>query len=168
MRRLRAPRSWLTALALVASGCDFATREKAESTATLPSAPSTQARLSVFVLPNPVIALRDTRHPTSRVARWTVQIIEAGGVGGTLSFVNTTLRDADTGAPVEPQGFLSMDAAEIRRKTGTDRLAAGGSLALTQSLAYDSDGSGALLAVAVLLVDDQGNVVGGSVTARVQ
>ncbi len=162
-------RAWLAALALAASGCDFATTAKDDATtAPLPSGPSAQARLSVFVLPNPVLVLRDARDPTSRVARWTVQIMETGGVGGSVSFVNATLRETDTGAPVEPYGFLSMDAAEIRRRTGTDRLAAGGTLVLAQSLAYASAGSGATLAVAVQLLDDNGNLVGGAVTVAVR
>jgi hypothetical protein len=159
---------WLTVLALAAGGCDFATTAKDEATVPVPTGPSAHAQLSVFVLPNPVLVLRDPRDPTSRVARWTVQIMERGGVGGSLSFVNATLRDTDTGAPVEPHGFLSMDAAEIRRLTGTDRLAAGGTLVLAQSLAYASEGSGATLAVAVQLLDDNGNLVSGAVTAAVQ
>jgi hypothetical protein len=134
----------------------------------MPSAPTAQAKLSVFVVPNPVIALRDARHPNSRAARWTVQIVETAGVGGALSFVNATLREIDTGAPVEPQGSLSMDAAEIRQRIGTDHIAAGGALSLEQSLAYESAGSGGTLAVALQLVDDNGNLVGGSVTVPVQ
>lgn len=173
MKRARAlrgtARAWLAALAVAAGGCDFANTAKDEATtAPLPSGPSAQARLSVFVLPNPVLVLRDARDPTSRVARWTVQIMETGGVGGSVSFVNATLRETDTGAPVEPYGFLSTDAGEIRRRIGTDRLAAGGTLVLAQSLAYASAGSGATLAVAVQLLDDNGNLISGAVTVPVQ
>lgn len=150
-------------------GCDFATTAKSESAAPpAPTAPQPQARLTVFVLPNPVIALRDARDPTSRVARWTVQVLETAGVGGVVTFVNATLRDADSGAPVEPQGFLSMDAAEIRRRSGTDRIAPGGTLVLTESLAYASNGASGTLAVAVQIVDDNGNVIGASVTVGVR
>jgi hypothetical protein len=158
---------WLAAFALATGGCDFATTAENEATVPRPSAPLAEARLNVFVLPSPIVALRDARNPSSRVARWTVQVFETAGVGGALTFVNATLRDADTGALVDP-GFLSMDAALIRARAGTDRIAANGNLALAQSLDYESAGSGARLAVAVQFLDDHGNVVGGSVTARVQ
>jgi hypothetical protein len=94
--------------------------------------------------------------------------METAGVGGRLSFVNATLRDARTGAPVEPHGFLSDDAAEIQKRLGTDRIAAGGTVVLAQSLAYASEGSAANLAVAVQAVDDNGNVVGTSIAVGVQ
>lgn len=84
-----------------------------------------------------------------------------------MTFVNATIRDADTGVPVEP-GSLSMDAAAIRAQVGTDRIVAVGTLFLAQSLAYQSTGPGATLAVAVQLRDDHGNLVGGAVTVRVQ
>jgi hypothetical protein len=157
----------VAALALAHGGCDFATTAKGASAPQAPTAPQPQARLTVFVLPSPVIALKDARDPTSRVARWTVQVIESASVGGALTFVNATLRNAASGAPVEP-GFLSMDGAEIRRRTGTDRIPAGGTLVLTQSLAYTSDEPTGTLAVAVQIVDDNGNVVGASVTVGVR
>jgi hypothetical protein len=160
--------AWAAALALAHVGCDFATTAKSASAPPAPTAPQPQARLTVFVLPNPVIVLKDARDPTSRVAGWTVQVIESAGVGGAFTFVNATLRDADSGAPVEPQGFLSMDAAEIRKRTGTDRIAPGGTLVVNQSLAYASHGAGGTLAVAVQIVDDNGNVVGASVTVGVR
>jgi len=142
-----------------------------DASPTAPSTPSpapAQARLNVLIVPNPVIVLRDPRKPSSRTARWTVHIFENGGVGGAVSFVNATVRDADTGAPVEPQGFLSMDVTEIRKRAGTERLPPGGNLAVPQSIAYDSFASAATLAVAVQVLDDNGNLVGYSTTARLQ
>lgn len=169
MKRCPLPRSaWVGVLALALGACDFATTAKNETVPEAPTAPQPSARPTIFVFPNPVLVLRDARDPTSRVAYWTVQVIESAGVGGSFTFVNATLRDADSGAPVEPQGFLSMDAAEIRKRTGTDRIAPGGTLVVNQSLAYASHGAGGTLAVAVQIVDDNGNVVGASVTVGVR
>jgi hypothetical protein len=156
--------------ALATAGCNLVKMGEDASPAAASSPPPApiQARLSVMILPNPVIVLRDTRKPSSRTARWTVYIFENGGVGGTVAFVNATVREADTGAPVEPQGFLSMDRTEIRRRAGTDRLPPGASLAIPQSLAYDSVGAAATLAVAVQVMDDNGNLVGQAATARLE
>jgi hypothetical protein len=142
-------------------------QDAAPTAAETPPSAVAQARLNVFILPNPVIVLRDARNPSSRTARWTVQVIETGGVGCALSFINATVRDTDTGAPVEP-GFLSMDVTEIRRRAGTERLPPGGSLAVPQSLGYYSVASGATLAVAVQVVDDNGNLVSHSANARLE
>jgi hypothetical protein len=168
-------RRWLPIVALASlnvglGACDFAHKTGvAPTAASSPAAPaSTQARLSVSILPDPILVLRDRRDPTSLAAHWTVQILETAGVGGTLGFVNATVRDADTGAPVGPQGFLSMDTTEIRKQVGTDRLAPGGRLAVPQSLTYNSEASAAMLAVAVQVLDDNGNVVSSATTARLE
>jgi hypothetical protein len=153
--------------ALAMGGCDAANTRNGQGSIEAPSAPSPVAHLSLSVLPNPVVVLQDPRDPSAHIAQWTVQIVETGGVGGAVSFVNATVRDALTGAPVEPQGFLSVDAAEIQRQVGTDHIAAGGTLVLMQSLAYSSAESSATLAVAVQAVDDNGNLVGTSVTVPV-
>jgi hypothetical protein len=157
-------------VALATGGCNLAKvgQDTSPTAASAPPPAPAAARLSLQILPNPVVVLRDTRNPSSRIARWTVYITEGAGVGGAVRFVNATVREADTGAPVEPQGFLSMDATEIRRRAGTERLPPGGSLAVPQSLSYDSSGSAATLAVAVQVVDDNGNLLGQSATARLQ
>jgi hypothetical protein len=122
----------------------------------------------VAIVPNPIVVARDPVHPTARTAVWTVHVSEVAGVGGRLTFLNASVRDADTGAPVEPGGFLSLDGAEVRALVGTDRLAPGGTFAVPQSLQYESAGSRAVLAVAVQVQDDRGNLVGGSSTARIE
>jgi hypothetical protein len=170
-RRVGLALATLAALALAFAGlgaCDFASRRRTDSPAAATPPPVVQARLDVSILPSPVIVLRDARDPSSRTARWTVQIVETAGVGGVVSFVNASVRDAGTGAPVEPQGFLSMDVAEIRRRAGTERLPARGSLAVPQSLSYTSLAPTATLAVAVQVVDDDGHVVGQQATARLE
>jgi hypothetical protein len=159
-------------LAVAAPGCDFVRKfqggdEPAAPTPTTTS-PARQARLTVAIVPNPVLALRNPRAPALRSARWTVQISESGGVGGTLSFVNVTLRDAATGVPVDPSPFLSLDAGEIARQAGTNRLAAGGTLVLAQGIDFESPGAMAQLTIAAQLLDDEGNLVGQQATALVQ
>ena len=156
-------------LAFALGACDFARRAASDSPAAASTTPppALQARLDVSILPNPVVVLRDARNPSSRTARWTVLIVETGGVGGTVTFVNASVRDAGTGAPVEP-GFLSMDVAEIRKRAGTERLPAKGTLGVPQSLAYTSPAAAETLAVAVQVVDDNGNVVGQQATARLE
>lgn len=159
-------------LAVPLAGCDFVRKfqggDEPPAETPLATSPTRQARLSVIILPNPVLALRSPRVPAVRSARWTVQIVETGGVGGTLSFVNATVRDAATGVPVDPRPFISVDAAEIARQVGSNRLAAGGSIALSQTMDFESPGALAQLTIAAQLVDDEGNLVGQQATALVQ
>jgi hypothetical protein len=115
-----------------------------------------------------VVVLRDARAPSARSAHWTLYITDSGGVGGFLRFVNATIRDAETGTPVEPRPSLSLDGSEIRLLAGTDRLPPGGTLAIPQSLDYESPAARATLTVAVQLVDDHGNVVSQSTAARLE
>ncbi len=101
-------------------------------------------------------------------ADWVVTITSAGA-GGVVNFVNATLRDADTGALPDPTGRLSLAAPDIAAQAGTNRVAAGGSLRVAQSLDYapPADGRRATLLVTAQLIDDLGNLVSKSVTVAV-
>jgi hypothetical protein len=99
-----------------------------------------------------------------------VVTISAAGAGGTVSFVNATLRDAESGALPEPRGTLSLADAGIVAQVGSNRIAAGGSLRVAQGLAYalPSDNRRATLVVTVQVIDDLGNLVSRSVGTTVQ
>lgn len=162
----------MLAAALLLPACDLV-RKFQEGGVGSPAAPGSeapgrQARLNVVILPSPVIALRDPRSPSARTARWTVQVVETGGVSGSLTFVNATIRDTATGVPVEPRASLSMDATQIAQRIGTSRLLAGGSLSLAQTLEFESPGTQGFLTVAAQLIDDEGNLVSHQATALVE
>ena len=101
-------------------------------------------------------------------ADWVVTITSAGA-GGVVNFVNATLRDADTGALPDPTGRLSLAAPDIAAQAGTNRVPAGGSLRVAQSLDYapPADSRRGNLLVTVQLIDDLGNVVSRSITVAV-
>jgi hypothetical protein len=101
-------------------------------------------------------------------ADWVVTIT-ATGAGGAVSFVNATLRDAETGALPDPTGRVSLAAPAIAAQAGTNRIPAGGSLRVAQGLEYapPADSRRATLLVTVQLIDDLGNLVSRSVTVAV-
>ena len=133
-----------------------------------PSPTPASASLSVSVSPNPVNATETGDPQTPLRADWVVTIT-AAGAGGAVSFVNATLRDADTGALPDPTGRLSLAAQAIAAQAGTNRVPAGGSLRVAQGLDYapPADGRRGTLVVTVQLIDDLGNLVSQSVTVAV-
>lgn len=147
----------------IACGC-AATSPVAPTSAPTPAG----ASLSLSVSPDPVTATETDDPKTPLRADWVVTIT-SNGAGGTVNFVNATLRDADTGALPDPTGRLSLAAPDIAAQAGTNRVAAGGSLRVVQGLDYalPADSRRATLLVTVQLIDDLGNVVSRSVTVAV-
>ncbi len=133
-----------------------------------PSPTPPSASLSLSVSPDPVIATETDDPQTPLRADWVVTITTSGA-GGAVSFVNATLRDAETGALPDPTGRLSLAAPEIAAQAGTNRVPAGGSLRVAQGLDYapPAEGRRAILLVTVQLIDDHGNLVSRSVTVAV-
>jgi len=132
----------------------------AGATSPLPTRGS-KAALEVSIEPGPV-----RRGP----AEWRVVIHETAGVGGAVQFVNAKLRDAVSGAAATPTAGLSLDAADVAARAGTNRIQAGGHLSLDESLDYGfvSGRREADLSVAVQFVDDHGNFVTGTAAARLR
>jgi hypothetical protein len=167
-------RSFLaTFVALVSLACGAAsnpgapTAEPAAAVAASSVAP-TRAVLTIALSPNPIVSgdSGDLRAP--RLASWQVVLRETGGVGATVNFVNSTLRDAVTGVLAEPHGVWSLGSSDVLGAAGSNRLAAGGSLIVPQIVSFslpDGDTAPGRLEVTVQVTDDNGNVVGASATA---
>lgn len=133
-----------------------------------PSAPTTTAVTQVS-LPSASISLAvDTKRvkntgnsKTPLRAEWTIVVQETGGVAGRLAFVNSTLRDATSGARALPKATAALAQEALLLLLGSDRLAAGGSVSVPGSLEYalPSGGKVGILSVAVQVEDDNGHVL---------
>jgi hypothetical protein len=137
----------------------------------MPSLSSPRAAVTMTIDPSPVLSTDSGDPRAPRQARWQIVLRETGGVGATVNFVNSTLRDATTGVLADPHGVLSQSASDVLAAGGSNHLAAGGSLTVPQTVVFVlSDGPTALgrLAVTVQLTDDAGNVVGASASAMVE
>jgi len=141
----------------------------ANPAAPTPSPTPAAASLAVSLSPDPIVATENDDRDAPFRADWVVTIT-AAGTGGTVSFVNATLRDAETGALPEPRGTLTLADAGIVAQVGSNRVPAGGSLRVAQGLAYalPSDNRRATLVVTVQLIDDLGNLVSRSVNTIVE
>ena len=141
MRRV----GWLAAL--LVAGCGGPTA---------PSAPSPpRAAVSIMLEGVSVTPSSDPAHPW--LGRWTVVVSETGrAVGGRVSAVNATLRDAASGAR---GAGSSLTGEQVAAAAGTNLVPAGGSLRVPESLAYalPSGGRRANLSVAVQFQDDTGH-----------
>jgi hypothetical protein len=136
----------------------------------MPSLSSPHAAVTLTINPSPVLSTDSGDPRAPRQALWQIVLRETGGVGATVNFVNSTLRDATTGVLADPHGVLSQSASDVVAAAGSNHLAAGGSLTVPQTVVFVlSDGPTALgrLAVTVQLTDDAGNVLGASATAMV-
>ena len=158
-------------LALLSLPLTLATCRGASPTAPTPTATPTPvaASLGLSLSPDPIVAAENDDPEAPLRADWVVTIT-ATGVGGNVSFVNATLRDAESGALPEPRGTLSLADTGIVAQVGSNRIAPGGSLRVAQGLAYalPSDSRRASLVVTVQVIDDQGNLVSRSVGTTVQ
>jgi len=134
-----------------------------------PTAPNglAQASLSVVVETSPVVATGNPELPLR--AEWRVVIRNDSNVGGRVVFVNSTLRDATSGAQARPRGALSLATDEIIARAGTDRLPAAGSLTVPCDLAFllPSGGHAATLTVAVQVFDDNAHLIGTTIRTTV-
>jgi hypothetical protein len=156
-------------LAFVSLTLLWAACRGASPAAPTPAPTPVAASLAVSLSPNPIVATENDDPEAPLRADWVVTIT-AGGTGGTVSFVNATLRDAESGALPEPRGTLTLADAGIVAQTGSNRIAAGGSLRVAQGLAYalPSENRRATLVVTVQLIDDLGNLASRSVSTTVE
>ena len=153
------------ALALAACGADDSTPASATSptASTLPS-----ASISVAIEAKSVTPTGDPGTPM--LARWTIVIRETGGVAGRLRLVNSTLRDASSGARAWPKGTASLVTGALVELLGSDRLPAGGSVSIPFSLQYAfvSGGKVGILTVAVQVVDDNDHVLSAMAESEIR
>jgi hypothetical protein len=99
--------------------------------------------------------------PRSLSMQWTIDIVNRGSSGGSLTFVNATVRDAASGAAVWPSAYVNFGPEELAAQGLPRYLSAGGSLHLTQSLQgrLPSGGRDAAVTVAIQVVADSGDVL---------
>lgn len=117
------------------------------------------AQITVSVQPIALIVIDESDTPLS--ATWNVVITESSGrSGGTVRFLNATVRDADSGAAAIPPS-LALTETDIAALAGTSRLAAGGSITVPLSLVFGlrSGGQRATVSVAVQVLDDNGQTI---------
>jgi hypothetical protein len=152
------------ALALLAASCS------SPSTPTPSPSPSPRpkAAITVSVETQPLVPSGDPSRPN--LASWIVVIQETNGVGGEFVFLNSSLRDARSGASARPTGNIAIGTAEILALLGTTRLDAHGTLRVPESLSYGlvSGTRAVRLAVAVQARDDSANLVTGTAEAVLQ
>ena len=150
-------------LLVLLSACGEDTSSSLTSTSALPA-----AALSLTVETSPVTTTADPLMPL--MAQWRVGLRNDGGVAARISFVNSTLRDAQSGAQARPRGALSLGADEVIALAGSDRLPAGGALTVPCSLSFllPSGGREAVLTVAVQILDDNNHLVSATAETRVR
>jgi hypothetical protein len=163
MKRVRITVAVLS-LALTGAACRGAS-PAAPTAAPTPVA----ASLALSLSPDPIVAAENDDPDAPLRADWVVTIT-VSGAGGTVSFVNSTLRDKASGALPEPRGTLSLAEAGIVAQVGSNRVPAGGSIRVAQGLAYalPSGNRSATLVVTVQLIDDLGNLASRSVSTTVE
>ena len=142
--------------ALLLPACD-------DSSTNLPDIP--RSVILVTVVPNPVIGVQNAL-TGSVSAAYVVQIRELAGLGATITFVNSTVFDPETGVQV---GASYFDSADLKVFIGSDRVEAQGELDVPQTVTYALPDARleADLTVNVQAVDDQGGLINQSVLARV-
>jgi len=155
------------ALGLVSSGCEYF---KKDPTTPTPSPSPTSAALDIAVAPDPlkvlwVCPVSDTYCYGSLDS--TVTISETGGVGGRVDSVDFTARDATLGVSLTT---LHLSSDDIKAKAGTNRIEAGGKLAVRPIIeGYPVKANiprpSISIDISVQVTDDKGNVV--SKTKRV-
>ncbi len=128
---------------------------------------ATRAVVTVSVSPNPIISARSANPAFDYDIQWTVTITETAGVGGTINFVDSRLFDPATGVAV---GSNDLDSTDLLVLTGSNHLAAKGTLSVQQTISYrlPSRGKAALLAVNVEMRDDNQNLIDQSILIQVQ
>ena len=150
-------RRFAVVAAVLVTGCGGESNPVAPS----PSPDLPRAALVVSVNAEPVAA---GASPATHLARWAVVIRETAGVGGGVNFLNAMIRDADSGADPDPGGLLNIDASLVAARAGSNRVPAGGSLTVPESLefALPAGGTKIVIRVAVQVTDDNGHVVTGT------
>jgi len=145
------------------TGCHAGTNGNTSPTTPVPST----AALSVSVDAQPLTTTSDPAAPN--MAQWQVVIQETAGVGVEITFLNTTIRDASSGALATPMGLITLPGTVVAQQTGSSHIQPRGSLTVPQSLQYalPSGGSAISLIVGVQGRDDNGHVVSGSGQANI-
>jgi hypothetical protein len=130
---------------------------------TIPNIP--RAVIVVTVEPKPVIGAQNIL-TGSVSAAYVVQIRELAGLGATITFINSTVFDPETGLQVSTNFY---DSADLKVFIGTDRIEPSGELDVTQTASYTLPDFrvNADLTANVQAIDDQGNLINYSTLVRV-
>lgn len=151
-------------LALLAGACN------SPSTPTPSPSPTSGPRgaIVVTVETQPLVPSGDPSRPL--LASWFVTVRETNGLGGNVIFLNSSMRDARSGASARPTGDIALGTSELTTLLGTTRIEARGSVRIPESLAYGlaSGARSVRLTVAVQVKDDSGNLVTGTAEALFQ
>ena len=133
-----------------------------------PTSPSPlpQAALVVTVNAQAVVAGAE---PGTHLAPWDVVIRETAGVGGAVNLVSATIRDADSGQAAKGSPLI-LDGGSVAARAGSNRVAGGGSLTVSESVQFslDSGNKTIVISVAVQFADDNGHLVTGTGQATTQ
>lgn len=148
-------------LALLAAACSSPSTPTPSPSPT----PGPRAAIVLTVEANPLVPSGDPTRPN--LASWFVVVQETNGVGGNVTFLHSSLRDARSGATARPSGTIALGSSEIVALIGTNRIEGRGTLRIPESLSYGlvSGGRSVRLAVAVQVRDDSGNTVSGTAEA---
>lgn len=135
----------LMLIALLAGACS------SSEISTDPSA-APRGRLDLVYFPDPAVSVPAPGQGSGRVTRIEMRIREAGGVGVRLVRVQV-------GVSTDPEWALSLDAADIVARAGSDRIEARGLLVLLVEIDYDADDISGDIQVVIEGTDDLGNPI---------
>lgn len=119
--------------------------------------PVQRANIRIDVEPNPVIGVQNTVTGTVSAAL-IVKIREVNGLGVTVTFVNATVFEPESGREVGGNFFDSTDLIVF---VGTDRIEPMGELDVDMTVAYGLPEFRveAFMSVAVQVLDDRGSII---------
>ena len=149
--------SALVAAALLAPACGG-------DSVTLPDV--FRATVQFAVDPTPVPG---TQNPLTGAvsAAFKVTIVETGGLGGDVVFVSSSVFDPETGQQVALSYF---DSADLVVFVGSDRIEAGGTLVVPQTVSYvlPDFRTAASLTVSIQVKDDRSNLFNQSLLVKIE
>jgi hypothetical protein len=133
-----------------------------------PSAPAPEIAITVSATPAQITATLCGgcgAGSTDREAATTLVIQETGGVAGTVTLIDMSLREQGTNAVIAAGSF---DTPAVTQLAGTSRVAARGSLSVRCGVHYPAGqaGKSAVLTYTVRVSDDRGNQVSQTITVN--
>ena len=125
-----------------------------------------RASIQFAVDPTPVPG---TQNPLTGAvsAAYKVTIVETGGLGGDVVFVSSSVFDPETGQQVALSYF---DSADLVVFVGSDRVEAGGTLVVPQTVSYvlPDFRTAASLTVSIQVKDDRNNLFNQSLLVKIE
>lgn len=146
------------AVALAAAGGGDSGTSSGGSTTPTPPPTASQANIEASLAPNPINAQASGNPSFPWSIEFQVTVRETAGVGGNIDFINTTIRDLETGTE---SPALNYGADTIISRAGTNHVNGRGNLTVPLGLRFRLAGGGraAVLIANIRFTDDRGNVV---------